>query len=218
MTEPNDNTTHSNDIRNLNAQIKEISAKLLDLQDLMQTKFEASSAVNTERDRRYEQRFASAETAVAAALAAQQVAVAAALQAQKEATAAAFAASEKAIVKAELSQTNYNERSNEFRAALDDSNKSNISRNEADSRFKAVESKIEDMKEIRDRDNKEMRDSIANLRESRSEGVGSTGRGASDRVEYVQNRSQSNWIIGIAITLGIAVLGVLEFILRATGK
>ena len=45
------------------------------------------------------------------------------MAAADKATQAAFAASEKAIAKAEQAQSDYNNRSNEFRSALDDQNK-----------------------------------------------------------------------------------------------
>lgn len=88
-----------------------------------------------ERDKRYEDRFKASETAVAAAL-----------QAQKEAVNAAFAASKEAIGKAEMAQTAYNERSNEFRQALDDQARLQLSRTEAEQQFRSGEQKIEDLK------------------------------------------------------------------------
>lgn len=46
-----------------------------------------------------------------------------------------FTAQDKAVAKAEEAQQAYNERSNEFRAALDDQGKTMITRSEADQRF-----------------------------------------------------------------------------------
>lgn len=88
-----------------------------------------------ERDKRYEERFKASETSVTTALAA-----------QKEAVFAAFVASEKAIVKAETAQTSYNERSNEFRQALDDQAKLQLSKTEALQTFKSQDDKLEEVK------------------------------------------------------------------------
>lgn len=82
-------------------------------------------------DRRYQESFAAAEKAVAAALAA-----------QKELTNAAFASSEKAIVKAEDAQRDYNVRSNEFRGQLDDQAQTLMPRTETHVLIKSVEDKI----------------------------------------------------------------------------
>lgn len=46
-----------------------------------------------------------------------------------------FQAMKEAVMKAEAAQSAYNERSNEFRAALDDSNKNNLTRQEGEVRF-----------------------------------------------------------------------------------
>jgi chromosome segregation ATPase len=192
----------------LEAQLRELAARLDGLNAEVKVKFDGVTAMSAERDKRYEQRFATSDTAIAAALAAQQVAVAAALSAQKEATAAAFAASEKAIVKAETAQSNYNERSNEFRAALDDSNKQNISRNEAETRFKAFEDKIEDMKKAREMLDTEVRKSLADLRETRSSNEGEKGKGMSDRTLMFS-------VIGVMMVLLTIAIGVIEFIISS---
>ena len=54
-----------------------------------------------------------------------------------------FDAQEKAVAKAEASQKDYNARSNEFRAALDDQGKSMITRSEADQRFEQMHELID---------------------------------------------------------------------------
>jgi hypothetical protein len=117
-----------------------------------------------ERDHRYEDRFISAkilvdnafvasekavqaalvasEKAVAAAFVAADKAVNAALVSQEKATSAAFQASEKAITKAEEAQKEYNARSNEFRAALDDQAQGLMPRFEAMGLNKAADEKL----------------------------------------------------------------------------
>lgn len=71
------------------------------------------------------------------------------MAAADKATQAAFAASEKAITKAEQAQSDYNNRSNEFRSSLDDQNKlmSNtmIGRPEWSNAHEDVKRKIEDL-------------------------------------------------------------------------
>jgi ABC-type Na+ efflux pump permease subunit len=143
-------------------------------------RLDASEKLNIERDRRYEERFKAAEEAVKAALVA-----------AKELTAAAFASSEKAIVKAEDAQKSYNERTNELRGALNDQNKTLLPRNEADTRFAAIEEKVEEAKT-----------GIASLRESRSE-----GSGKDEAVEAA--RLAQRWVIGLAITVLLFLAGSL---------
>src|ERR1039458_4211811 len=86
-----------------------------------------------ERDRRYEDRFKGAEDKVALAL-----------SAQKELNTVVQAAADKAITKSEEAQSAYNQRSNEFRQSLDDQNRIQLPRVEADSRFTSLEGKLTD--------------------------------------------------------------------------
>jgi hypothetical protein len=60
-----------------------------------------------------------------------------------------FAAQERAVEKSETAQRDYNAKSNEFRAALDDSNKDKIGRQEFDARLNAVNEKIDGLTESR---------------------------------------------------------------------
>lgn len=123
-----------------------------------------------------------------------------ALASVREQTEAAFKANEKAIEKAEKAQTNYNERSNEFRGQLDDQAKRLMAREEALTKFSIYDEKIEDLK----------RD-ISKLREAQME-VG--GR----RVQQQENRQQTNWTIGQAITIALViagfVVGLIEVLIR----
>lgn len=105
--------------------LRELTAQLDDLKELVDIKDTATRELMHERDRRYEDRFKGQETAVAAALAA-----------QKELTTSAFASSEKAIGKAETAQSDYNVRSNEFRGQLDDQAKMLMPRTETENTFK----------------------------------------------------------------------------------
>ena len=154
-----------------------------------------------ERDRRYENRFEGQEKAVAAALAA----------AEKQVT-TAFAASEKAVLKAEDAQREYNIRSNEFRGQLDDQAKTLMPRIESISRFEATDKRSEETKLRLEGDIQDLRSQIGDLRESRSEGVGSN-------VALHESRQQSNWTMGQVITIALSLLAVaavaLEAILRS---
>lgn len=107
------------------------------------TQIDGMERLYEERDRRYEDRFKAQETAVAAALAA-----------AEKLTAAAFAASKEAILKAENSQTSYNAGHNDLSRKMETQYKEMIPRTEFSVAVKNIE------------------DKIAELRESRSEGVG----------------------------------------------
>ena len=164
--EPNGNRTHEPNLR-------ELTAQLDDIKELMQVKHDALVQVVDERDRLYDVRFRAAEEAVGAALAA-----------QEKGTNAAFAASEKAIVKAEDAQREYNIRSNEFRGQLDDQAKTLMPRPETISLFKNMDDKLSNVRnEMNSRDDGALKD-IISLRESRSE---SSGRyiGVREVVAYV---------------------------------
>jgi hypothetical protein len=87
-----------------------------------------------ERDRFYQEQYEAIEKAFAAALAA-----------QEKLTAASFAASEKAITKAEEAQSQYNIRSNEFRAQLGDQARTLMPRPEAEAINKVLDDKIVDL-------------------------------------------------------------------------
>jgi hypothetical protein len=156
-------------------------------------------------------------TAVDARFEAAQLAVSSALAAQDKLTSAIFAASEKAITKAEEAQREYNIRSNEFRGQLDDQAKSLISRLEAQTVFKALEDKIDGIKDEQSTTRviiqslaqqsavvnlrNELMVEISNLRESRSES------GGHEKAIY-QDKQQSNWNIGtiIAVLIGLAAI------------
>jgi hypothetical protein len=144
-----------------------------------------------ERDRRYEDRFKAQETTVGDRFKAAETAVSAALAAQKELTNASFIASEKAIGKAETAQADYNVRSNEFRGQLDDQAKTLMPRAESQVQFKSYDEKIE-----------QMRVEIASLREYRSAGGGA-------KSQQLESRQQSQWVIGLAVSAGIGLGGLL---------
>lgn len=123
--------------------IRELNAEFIGFRQLMD-----------ERDRRYDDRFRSQETAVAAALAA-----------QEKLTNSAFAASKEAILKAEASQTGVNERSNEFRGQLADQAATLMPRKES-------EAALGSARDVFDREIKLVRGDISILSDARSESVG----------------------------------------------
>jgi hypothetical protein len=94
-----------------------------------------------ERDRRYEDRF----------------------RAMDEKTTLALASSEKAVTKAETATEKRFDSVNEFRGSLKDQAATLLPRNEADTRFKAMEEKLEGQAKV-----------IGGLSESRSEKEGSS--------------------------------------------
>ena len=100
-----------------------------------------------ERDRRYEERFHASEKAAETALVAQQ-----------KSTDAAFKSAQTAIDKAEQAQAAYNARSNEFRAALEDANKNNISKSEYNAGHASLVDRV-------DRQDQNLSEKIDNLRE-----------------------------------------------------
>jgi hypothetical protein len=140
-------------------------------------------------DRRYSGQFESLEKLLSASI-----------LAQKEGVGAAFAASEKAIDKAEVAQTQYNARSNEFRATLDDQNRTMLPRIEADQRFTAI-------RELIDKGGEEVRA----LQRGESRGAGSA-----DAISKA--KQQSNWLITLVVTNVIAVLALLAAVALLFGK
>ena len=121
-----------------------------------------------EMDRRYGERWE-----------AQQQAVQAALLAQEKAVQAAFTGANEAINKAEAAQRAYNERSNEFRAALDDAQKTLLSRAEAAAEFRRMEERIHTVANTLDAYKAALAEEIKGLRESRALAQGrGAGQGA----------------------------------------
>lgn len=115
--------------------LREITAELDGLKDLMLAKLDAVKELMTERDRLYKERDESRRIAVDAALAA-----------AKEQTKASFDASEKAIGKAEEAQKAYNTAHNDLSKKLDEQNKATIPRLESEQRMKAIEIKIDEVR------------------------------------------------------------------------
>jgi len=170
--DPNGSRTHEPSLR-------ELTAELDGLRELLLSKMESLRDVVNERDRLYKERDDSRRTAVDAALAA-----------AKENTASSFAASEKAIVKAENAQSEYNVRSNEFRGQLDDQAKRLISRVEVESLTRNLEEKIGRL----DMD-------VRGLRESRS-GAGGELHGG----KAVKDESRANLALLISVGGFLALL------------
>jgi len=139
-----------------------------------------------ERDKRYEQSFTQSKESVASALAA-----------AKEQTSASFNASEKAIAKAESSQLQYNATHNDLTRKMDAQYKEMLPRLESEGKFNAIAEKIEDVKR-----------ELNALRDFRSETVG-------QRVQQTSDKGQSNWVIGIAIGLILAVVEVILKLVKA---
>jgi len=146
----------------------------------MEQYYKVHSEIDTERDRRYTERDDSRKAAVDAALVA-----------MKEQTNASFLSSEKAITKAEKAQSDYNNRSNEFRGQLDDQAKRLATKDELGSISRNLEEKI-------NRIDRDLRD----LREYKSE-----VSGKESRVREFKDESRAN--IALIISL---IMGFLSFI------
>ncbi len=141
--------------------LRELTAQLDDLKELMAVEIRAVREVMSERDKRYDSQFKSGETAVASALAA----------AEKQTT-AAFLSSEKAIVKAEEAQKAYNQTHNDLNRKMDDQYKSMMPRPEAEKQFESWGNKMADAKEQLGNTREEVLRELGILRESSSREIG----------------------------------------------
>ena len=112
-----------------------------------------------------------------------------------------FEAQEKAVEKSETAQNNYNIRSNEFRQAIDDSNKIKIDRTEVEGLFTNIEKKIETMKSDFIRTIDKINDEIRYLRDERNKDFGKDQ-------DVRENRGQKNWSTGILIAVVIALISL----------
>jgi thiol:disulfide interchange protein len=143
-----------------------------------------------ELDLRFAQALAALDTKTTQHFIANGQAVTAALAAAEKAVAAAFEAYKEAIAKAEAAQSAYNDRSNEFRGALDDQAKKLLTRQEAESTFQELRRMIKDHT-----------DQIAEVQRSQS-------RGSGMELAAGQSRDTAKWIIGLGITLTLALIGI----------
>lgn len=159
------------------------------------------------------------------------------LQEQKEATTiafnnakqlvdAVFKASETAIQKAENAQAAYNARSNEFRDALDDANKNNIPRHEAERWFSQLTEKIESMRsEFNDKNDslrRESSDKLDSLRAERVTVTASLESRISELQSYVdrlQGRGQGTAAMWAALVAGGSILiGVASVVIAVISR
>lgn len=115
--------------------LRELTAELDGLREVLLAKLEAAKEIFNERDKLYKERDESRRTMVDAALVA-----------QKEQTKASFEASEKAIVKAEEAQKSYNQSHNDLVRKMDEQNKATMPRTETESRFRTLEEKINELR------------------------------------------------------------------------
>ena len=135
MSESQNGRTHEPSLR-------ELTAELDGIRDLLLAKVESSRTVMDERDVRYEQRF----------------------KAMDEKTSLAMTASEKAVSKAEAATEKRFDAVNEFRGTLSDQARLLIPREEVNARFYAYDQRVEALKEQNQKD-------INGLKESRAKGL-----------------------------------------------
>jgi hypothetical protein len=156
---------------------------------------------------------------------------------------AVIAQKESAAVATEA-QSAYNARSNEFRSALDDANKQNMPRTEADGKFKATDEKINRLEITVTEKNEQQRDEVATLRdesrkeiaalreESRKEisalrdriGIDiqslreSRERNVGQDTQQTKSTSRDQWVIMFIVALPAVAFVILEIVRLATGK
>lgn len=118
------------------------SASEHDKQWTVETALDHVLGIIASNDKRYEQRFEASQKALDAALTAQKEATVAAFAAQEKAINAALASAERAVLKAELATEKRFEGVNEFRAALDQQQRTLIPRSEVDVLIRGLEEKI----------------------------------------------------------------------------
>lgn len=192
--------------------LRELTAELEGLKELMVSKFEASGNLALERDTRYEQRF----------------------KAMDEKTGLALTASEKAVVKAETATEKRFDSVNEFRGQLKDQASTLLPRLEADAQFKVYEDKIDLLKDqavtllprseadtqFRGYDDKidDLKKEIHSLRESRVVTV-------AKELEKKETQSTVQWSVGTILTVISMLFGLVSvfvavtlLIMRMTGK
>lgn len=118
--------------------LRELTAQLDDLKELLLAKHDGILKVMDERDKLYTDRAISSKTAVEAAL-----------KAAETLTNASFAASEKAIGKADANAEKWRENANEWRAAMQDREVKFAGRVEMDNEFKNLRNELMSLKESR---------------------------------------------------------------------
>jgi hypothetical protein len=150
-----------------------------------------------ERDRRYTERFE-----------AQNAALNAAFLAADKAVQAALLAAEKAVIKAEVAAERRFESVNEFRGQLADQAKTFLPRQEYDVQHAALAKGLAERLEAESRRINELSLGLVSV------GSDSSGR----RLAATEGRVQSNWQIGLAVTVAIALLAagitIATFVLR----
>ena len=148
-----------------------------------------------ERDRRYQERYDASEKAREAAL-----------EAQKQLTQAAFASAQKAVDKAEQAQAAYNARSNEFRDALSDANKNNVSAAEYGIGHQAILDRL-DRGDARVAEQfNEVKESIKNLEISKANISGKADQTNKDDARTFSIVS----LIGTLVAIGLGVIALIR--------
>lgn len=151
-------------------------------------------------DQRYEQRFTDNQTAVNAAL-----------NAAEKAVAAALSAAEKANEKVEAALKEYKLGANEWRSTVEGLVNDMPTRIEMDRAVHVLEEKLNEYRESIRLEIRGLSGLVAELRESRSQTAGvaqATEAGVGERrTDKAQALLHSRWIIGLVITIVLAVVG-----------
>lgn len=135
--------------------LRELTADLDGLRELLLSKLEAQSDALAAADKRYEQRFMAQEGAVTSAL-----------NAQEKAVNAAMIAADRAVSKVETANDKRFESVNEFRAQLADQAAGFLPRNEGSIRFDGVSEKLESQRKTVDARLEQIRIELQHIREA----------------------------------------------------
>jgi phosphopantetheinyl transferase (holo-ACP synthase) len=167
--------------------LREVTVEVDGLRELMESRLDAMAKLAEERDKWYTDRDEDRQSSVDKAL-----------TAQKEQTASSFSASKEAILKAEEAQKSYNTTHNDLSRKLDEQNKMNMPRPEAQQRFDAQAKELAELKQA----------------------VG-IGGGIMQGGKLVKDESRSNIALGVSIVGALiaaatVIVSVVLFVSRTT--
>lgn len=175
--------------------MREVTAQLDDLKELLETKVHSLRDILSERDQRYKERIEALERHFTAAM-----------LAQEKFNAASVTAGKEAVDKAEEAQKEVNIRTNEFRGQLGDQAATLMPRKETEAEVNSLRLLIEtNERSYRDLLNREMQSiqtDIKSLRESRSAVLGKSE--GTDKI-YAYMFAAIGWIIAAGVAIFAAI-------------
>lgn len=144
-----------NGLRTHEPSLRELTADLDGLRELLLSKLDAQSDALAAADKRYEQRFMAQEGAVTSAL-----------NAQEKAVTSAMVSADRAVSKVETANDKRFESVNEFRAQLADQAAGFLPRNEANIRFDGFSEKLDSQRKVLDGRLEQIRVDLQQIREA----------------------------------------------------